>query len=714
MKSYQPKTGGQSQGNAKPVIITAALPYANGSIHIGHLFEYIQTDQFARILKLQGRNVKYCCADDTHGAPIDIKAKQLGISPEELISRFAKEHQRDFADYGIKFDSYYSTNSPENKWFSDYIFTKLKDNGHVYEKTVEQIYCPTCKRFLPDRFVKGKCPKCGAPDQYGDVCENCHSTHDTKDLIDPYCSICRSKESKPELRESKHFFFQLSKFSEELKEWITNHEGIQKEIKNQMLGFIDQGLNDWCISRDPPYFGFKIPRSDKYYYVWLDAPIGYISSYANSIGKKEGAVLSEWNVSEIIHDIGKDIVYFHLLFWPAMLHAAGIKRPDKYIVHGFVNVNKEKMSKSRGTFLTAAEFKELTDPQLLRFYFASKTSVKVADIDLDLEDFVEKINSELVSNVANFIYRCTSFLHKHFDGKTCASLDAAFLESQDKLACDILEHYNNFDLQEAVKNILTLSSQGNKYFQDNKPWNLVKENPEKAEEVLSTCLTLASRIIVLLKPIIPNLAGKWESQLNITITSFSDLSKKLVGHKINQPEIILRKLEPIKVGKDSEKNTVENKTPGFEILDLKVGIVRKAEPHPDADKLLVLQVDLGSKQIQLVAGIKRHYSLEEVIGKHIVVVSNLEPAELRGKKSEGMLLAASKDDIIGLLETPLSSAGEQVFIEGVQPSNTTITIKDFSQLKITVKAGKVVFQDKQLKTAKENIRSDKVSDGRVS
>ncbi|MFC2016739.1 methionine--tRNA ligase, partial [Chloroflexota bacterium] len=381
------------------VIVTSALPYANGPIHIGHLVEYIQTDIFVRFLRLIGKDVVYCCADDTHGAPIEIKARELGIKPEQLIAKFFKEHQEDFKNFHIKFDSYYTTNSKENKYFSDLIFERLKKKGLIYKKEIEVTYCEHCKRTLPDRYVKGKCPKCKAADQYGDVCEVCNAAYKTVDLIEPYCTICKNK---PVRKSSEHYFFKLSKLSGFLEKWIKTNKNLQQETKNFVLNWIKDELEDWNISRDGPYFGFKIPNEEnKYYYVWLDAPIGYISSLANYLKSTKKAEKT-WNESKIIHFIGKDITYFHFLFWPAMLYAADLKLPEDIVVHGFLTVNNEKMSKSRGTFFTAKEFLEKYDAEHLRYYYGNVLSKKLADIDLNFDEFRQRINNELVGNLGNF------------------------------------------------------------------------------------------------------------------------------------------------------------------------------------------------------------------------------------------------------------------------------------------------------------------------
>ncbi|MBN1157121.1 methionine--tRNA ligase, partial [Candidatus Woesearchaeota archaeon] len=490
------------------VLVTSALPYANGSIHVGHLVEYIQTDVFVRFLKLIGKKAIYCCADDTHGAPIEINARKQGIKPEQLIAKYFTEHQRDFKNFLIEFDNYYTTNSPENKKYSDLIFTRLKEKGYIYQKDVEQTYCEHCKRFLPDRYVKGKCPKCGAEDQYGDVCEKCNSAYKTTDLVEPYCTIC----SNPPVRKtSKHYFFKLSDFSEKLRKYITGNKNLQEEVKNHVLKWVNDGLEDWCISRDGPYFGFLIPgETDKYYYVWLDAPIGYIASAQNYCDKHNENVDDYWKNGEIIHFIGKDIIYFHLLFWPAMLMGAEFTLPSNIVVHGFLTVNKEKMSKSRGTLFTAEEFLDIAEPELLRFYYAANLTHSLSDIDLDLHDFAERVNSELVSNIANFFYRVLSFANKNFDSKLSTVEDEAFVKQTLPYFDKIKEYYQTFEFREAVKAILQVSSLGNKYFQDNEPWKLIKDDREKAHKVITLCANLVKNINISLKPIMPAFTKKIE------------------------------------------------------------------------------------------------------------------------------------------------------------------------------------------------------------
>ncbi|MBU0472063.1 MAG: methionine--tRNA ligase [Nanoarchaeota archaeon] len=686
----------------KNIVVTSALPYANGSIHIGHLVEYIQTDVIVRALKLAGKKVVYCCADDTHGAPIEIKASQLGIKPEELIAKFNKEHQEDFSKFHIKFDSYYSTNSKENKHFSDLIFERLKKKDWIYEKEIELTYCENCKRFLPDRYVKGSCPKCSAEDQYGDVCEKCNSAYTTVELVNPYCSICHSK---PVRKKSKHYFFKLSKTSKELRKWLTSNKNLQKEVVNQILHWIDEGLDDWCISRDGPYFGFKIPGSkNKYYYVWLDAPIGYISSLTNYFKGNLKKAETYWNDSRIIHIIGKDIIYFHLLFWPAVLMHSGFALPENVLVHGFLTVNKEKMSKSRGTFLTAKEFLELANPEFLRYYYAANLSRTMTDLDLDLDDFTSRVNTELVSNIANFVYRTMSFLNRQFNGDVVPVKSDAFTKDLLLKMEETTKLYEDYELRKVVNNILYLSSEGNRYFQENEPWVLVNKDRQKAHEVLSVCTNLVKNLIILLKPIMPVYSSQVEKQLNLKDLSFKDLNFALGKHKAGKAKIIYQKIEPIRL-KDSDNK--------FSKLNLKVAEILKVKPHPDADKLYVLQIDVGEKK-QLVAGIREHYKIDELKGKKIVIVNNLEPAKLRGEKSEGMLLAATNNKgEVGLLTVDKAKPGEQVLVEGAKPNDKEITFKEFLEIEIKAKNGNAYYDGKPLKTSSEIVKVDKKIEGKV-
>ncbi len=672
-------------------LITSALPYANGSIHIGHLVEYIQTDIFVRFLKLKGEDAIYCCADDTHGTPIEINAAKQGVKPEEFIAKFFKEHLRDFKKFHIEFDSYYTTNSPENKKYVELIYKRLKDKGLIYTKDLELTYCENCKRFLPDRYVRGTCPNCKAEDQYGDVCENCNTAYKTTDLLNPKCSICKSTPIK---RTSKHYFFKLSSYSEKLRDWLNNNEELQPEVRNQVLEWINKGLEDWNISRDPPYFGFKIPgEDDKYFYVWLDAPIGYIASTANYCKDKSITAEDYWQKpgSEIIHFIGKDIIYFHLLFWPAVLMGADFNLPKNVLVHGFLTVNKQKMSKSRGTFLTAEEFGELAKPEYLRFYYAANLARKMSDVDLDLDDFREKINNELVANVANFFYRVLSYCNKTFDSKIIPA-EKEFLDQFDY--SEIIKDYDNVEFRSALKNILKVSSQGNKYFQDNEPWALIKTDKQKTHQIVSNCVNLVKDINTLLKPVLPEFTKEIEKQLNIGELKTDSLGKNIGQHKINKSEIILEKIDKIELDVSDP----------FSNLDLRVAKVINVESHPDAEKLYIMQIDLGDEQRTIVSGLRPFYSEDELTEKNIVVVKNLKPAKLKGVESKGMLLAADTKEGAKLVFASKSKPGDVVSVEGIKPNpKDQVTIEAFKKIKLFAENETATYNKKQLKTSKENV-----------
>jgi methionyl-tRNA synthetase len=687
--------------NKKKILVTSALPYANGPIHVGHLVEYIQTDIFVRFLKLIGEDAIYCCADDTHGTAIEIKANELKITPEQLIAQVYKEHLEDFKEFSINFDSYYSTNSSENKHYSDRIFSALKDKGLIYTREVENFYDEKEKRFLPDRYVKGECPKCGAKDQYGDVCEKCNATYKPIELINPYSVVSGEK---PVRKKSMHYFFKLSALSEKLDNWLVNNKNLQPEIVNYVRNWIKAGLEDWDISRDGPYFGFKIPgEENKYYYVWLDAPIGYIASTQNYC-KQHGldAERHYWKAknSSIIHFIGKDIIYFHFLFWPAMLMESGFNLPENIVVHGFLNVNGEKMSKSRGTFYTARDFLEKYEPEYLRYYYARSLSRKMADINLDFKDFESSINNELVANIGNLCYRAASFLESNFDcGFSSIEEDSELFGNVIKLAEQAKQDYYECDFRSAVQNILQISTLGNKFFQDNEPWKLVKEDKERARRVLGSCVNIVRILSVLISPILPNYSGKLQKQFDFGNLSWNDINFELGGHKINKARILFQKIEA------KEEKTFP--------LDLKVAKILEAKDHTNAGKLVVLKIDLGSEKRQLVAGIKGHYSNDELIGKKIIVVSNLKPAKLRGVESNGMLLAGDDGANIGLLSVKDAEPGESVVAEGYKNSPATISFDDFLKVEILAKNGKATFEGKALKAGNEEVLVDKVKEGRI-
>ena len=685
------------------ILVTSALPYSNGPIHLGHLVEYIQTDIFVRFLRLIGEDVIYICADDTHGAPIEIKATELGIKPEQLIDDVYKEHVKDFKDFLISFDNYYTTNSPENKYYSDLIFEKLRKKNLIYTKDIEVTYCEHCKRTLPDRYVRGKCPKCNSPEQYGDVCEICNAAYKTIDLIDPYCAICKNK---PIRKTSEHYFFKLSKFSDKIEQWLKKNQNLQSEIVNFVQNWIKNGLEDWNISRDGPYFGFKIPNEeDKYYYVWLDAPIGYIASTDNYCRQHGLKTEDYWNnkTSRIFHFIGKDIIYFHFLFWPAMLLGSDFNLPTDIVVHGFLTVNGEKMSKSRGTFFTAREFLEKDNAENLRFYYACLLSKTMSDIDLNFNDLTKKINNELVANIGNFCYRVLNFLNKNFNGEIKdIESNKKLIGELSKLTKNIEKNYHKLNFNDVVKDILRFSSLGNKYFQDNEPWKLINDDKEKVHKILGLSVNLVKNLSILIHPILPNFSSNLQQQLNTQGLKWIDINFKLKNHKIGKEEILVAKIE--ETGEKHDKNKKFS-------LNLKVAKILEVKEHPNADKLYVLDINIGNEKRQLVAGLKEHYTFEELKNKKIIVVTNLKHAKLRGIESQGMLLAADDGSNVGVLTLEQSNPGDKVYFDGFENSTKELGFDDFLKIKMTVKNSKVYFENKELKTDKEIVKVEKVKDG---
>lgn len=532
-----------------PILVTSALPYANGSIHLGHLVEYIQTDILVRFYKLTGRDAIYLCADDTHGTPIEINARKMGISPEELIARFYEEHQQDFRDFQIAFDEYYTTHSPENYKHATYIFQRLKEQGHIETREVEQLYCEEDRRFLPDRYIRGTCPNCGAPDQYGDVCEACGSTYEPTDLIEPKCALCGNP---PVIRRSLHYFFRLRDFESFLRDWIAEPGRVQPEIRRYIENWISEGLRDWDISRDGPYFGFKIPgEEDKYFYVWLDAPVGYIATtekYCQRVGRNFDEY---WHNPDarIIHVIGKDIVYFHTLFWPAMLKGAGYTLPSRVIVHGFLTVNGEKMSKSRGTFITARTYLNHLDPQYLRYYYAAKLSDRPDDLDLNFDDFVYRVNAELVNKIANLVSRVVPFVRKRFEGRLGhLPSDETLIDEVFQKARTVLEYYEALQFNRAVESIVDIAELGNKYFQDSAPWSVFKEDPGRAQQICTLTANICAIVAALIKPVLPQYSTKVEGILNLDSLTLRDLSEiTVVDHEVGPFETLVERVDPEKI-----------------------------------------------------------------------------------------------------------------------------------------------------------------------
>jgi methionyl-tRNA synthetase len=677
-----------SMSNDK-IVVTAALPYANGPIHLGSLLEYIQTDIFVRFLKLTGENALYICASDMHGAPIEINAKKAGIDPEKFVENFWKEHQADFKKFLVQFDNFHKTHSKENRELSELFFNTLREKKLIYTKEMEQMYDKEAKRFLPDRFVKGTCPKCQAEDQYGDICENCGATYDPVNLIDPYSTITNSK---PVIKKSTHYFFKLSSFSEDLEKWLFSEEAnVQEEIKNQLKEWLDKGLQDWCISRDEPYFGFEIPNSKKetgakkYFYVWLDAPIGYISSTKNYCDKHGGKWEDYWRNGKVYSIIGKDIVYFHYLFWPAMLMAMEIRLPE-FITHGFLTVNGQKMSKSRGTFITAKEYLKDYPPEALRFYYASRLDRKVIDLDLNFDDFIAVNNNVLMGNLGNFCYRVLTFANKNY-GDIKVIAEAEKIEQEVKELVEKIEKsYQKLDFRSAVTNILAIADLGNAYFQNHEPW----KNKEKSEGIVGFCVNLARNLAILASPVLPEFSKKIAKALGEKLTW--DISFDWAG-KVGNCEKLVEKIEKVEE---------------FQ-LDLRVGKIIKVTDHPNADSLYMFDVDFGEFKRQVVTSLKKQMRKEEFEGKKIVFCLNLKPAKFRGEESNAMILAAEGKKIV-LLEMSESELGEIVAPEGMHGLTEMVEFKEFEKVKMEVLDGHVIFNGKKLKSSSQDVIVD-VKDG---
>jgi len=550
------------QHKQRQILVTSALPYANGSIHIGHMVEYIQTDIWVRFQKMRGHQCFYVCADDAHGTPIMLRAQEKNISPEALISEMKEEHQNDFNDFAINFDNYHSTHSPENQIFANTIYEKLNNDGHISKKTIKQFYDPNKEMFLPDRFIRGECPKCHAIDQYGDNCEACGATYSPTDLKNPVSVISGEK---PIEKESEHYFFKLSNFKEILRKW-TRAGHLQTEVVNKLDEWFEAGLQEWDISRDVPYFGFEIPNApNKYFYVWLDAPIGYLASFRNFCDK-EKLDFDYWcksnSKTEMYHFIGKDIIYFHALFWPAMLHGSGFRTPSAIFAHGFLTVDGQKMSKSRGTFITARTYLDHLNPEYLRYYFAAKLGVGIDDIDLNLDDFLVRVNSDLIGKVINIASRCAGFINKHFDGKLADDIhdpviQTALTNANQKIA----EAYEAREYSKAMREIMVLADKANQYIDHHKPWVIAKqENSEKElQSICTTGINLFRLLIIYLKPVLPNVAIKTEKFLNIEPLKWEDTQTTLLNHQINKFETLMIRVEKEKIEAIIE-NSKENLT----------------------------------------------------------------------------------------------------------------------------------------------------------
>lgn len=645
----------------RTILVTSALPYANGPIHIGHLVEYLQTDIWVRFQKMCEHNCYYVCADDAHGTPIMLRAEQEGLSPEALIERVGAEHQRDFAGFGIEFDNYHSTHSSENQEIAELIYSRLKEGGHISRKTITQAYDPVKNLFLPDRFLRGTCPHCGAEDQYGDSCESCSRTYSPSDLVNPVSALSGAT---PEQRETEHLFFKLHNFESMLKDWLTDN-ALQSGVVNKLNEWFEAGLQDWDISRDAPYFGFEIPNEPgKYFYVWLDAPIGYLASFKNYCDR-ENLDFDEFigvdSSAEMYHFIGKDIMYFHTLFWPAMLHGARFRLPTNVFVHGFLTVDGQKMSKTRGTFVSAETYLEHLNPEYLRYYFAAKLGPAIEDIDLNLDDFQNRVNSDLVGKVVNIASRCAGFITKRFGGVLSDQLDNSELVGELRDAGPKLsELYESRDFARAMREIMRLADAANQYIDARKPWVLAKQADGESElhEVCTTGIALFRILIIYLKPVLPAMAVEVEKFLNHSPYRWNDAEVNITGQRISKFKPLMQRVEAkhveamisaskaADVRRDStpdEEAEVEDQyisIEDFAKIDLRIAKVIAANPVEGADKLLELKLEVGDATRSVFAGIKSAYEPSTLVGRHVVLVANLKPRKMRFGLSEGMVLAA--------------------------------------------------------------------------
>ena len=630
----------------RKILVTQALPYANASLHLGHILEAVQTDIWSRYQNLSGNECYFFCADDTHGTPVMLKAKELNISPEELIKNIYKDHVKTYEKYNILFTNFFSTHSDENKNYSEFIYEKAKSKNLISKETIEQLYDDKEKMFLSDRFIKGSCPKCDAEDQFGDNCGKCGASYDVLDIKNPISIISNTSPIK---KQSEHIFFNLEKQKDILENFL-DKANLQDPVKNKLKEWLDDDLKKWDISRDEPYFGFKIPgEENKYFYVWVDAPIGYLASIKNwSIKNKLDTeyILSKESDYELYHFIGKDISYFHGLFWPALLNAGDFKLPDGIFVHGFLTINGEKMSKSKGTGILANEFAEITNPETLRYYFAAKLNNKVEDIDLNFDDYVQRINSDLVGKYLNIASRCSSFIEKN-NNKLSSNLDESFLNSLINKKTSILEFYESRNYSKLTRLIMSLADEVNKYVNEKTPW---KKDLDEALDISTTALNAFYILTIYLKPILPIITEQVENFLNIKITSFDEVNNKLT-HKINTYNPLLNRLDPIIISQEEAMNESDTiNIDQFSEIDLRIAKIINASDVNGADKLLQLELDVGDLGTKNVfAGIKSAYNPEDLIDKLVIVVNNLKPRKMKFGISEGMVLASSDDNGIYLI-----------------------------------------------------------------
>jgi methionyl-tRNA synthetase len=666
----------------RKILVTNALPYANGPIHLGHLLGYIQADIWVRFQRLLGNDCAYVCADDAHGTSIMLSAEAAGVTPEAFIDRVNQEHQRDFADFLVDFDIYYSTHSPENRELSSFIYERCKSEGYISERKITQLFDPEKGLFLADRFIKGQCPKCKAEDQYGDNCEVCSSTYNATDLINPRSTISGAT---PVQKESTHFFFRLPEFTEYLKQW-TRSGTLPTTVANKLSEWLDAGLQEWDISRDAPYFGFEIPgESGKYFYVWLDAPIGYMASFKKLCATRDDLLFDDYWAedadTELWHFIGKDIINFHALFWPAMLKTAEFRTPTGISVNGFLTVNGQKMSKSRGTFIMAATYSKFLNPEYLRYYFAAKLNSNPDDLDLNLDDFVQRVNSDLVGKVVNIASRCAGFIHKGFAGKLAAELtELDLIQESQNAAEEIAMFYEQREFAKAIRVIMSVADKANQYIADRAPWTLAKTDPQSAEvqQICSVGINLFRLIILYLKPVLPHLAAEAEKFLALAPLQWKDAKDILLAHSISEFKPLMTRVESDRVEAmvDASKDSLgsapaKSKTASplaqeaiapeidfdaFAKVDLRIARIIQADYVEGADKLLKITLDLGldengEQQTRTVfSGIKSAYQPEQLQGRYTVLVANLKPRKMKFGVSEGMILAAGNGKEIYLLE----------------------------------------------------------------
>ena len=637
------------------ILVTSALPNANGAIHLGHLLEHIQTDIWVRYQRLRGNECIYVCADDTHGTGTMLKAEELGISAEQLINQVQIDHQEDFRGFLVQHDNYHSTHSPENEHYSALIYERLKDGGYIFTQEVEQLYDPERQLFLADRYVKGTCPRCGVDDQYGDNCEACGATYDAIELGEPKSLLSGAG---PTLQSSTHHFFDLAQFKDFLRDWLST-KTVQTEVANKLKEWLDVGLKAWDISRDAPYFGFLIPGTDKYFYVWMDAPIGYMASFSNYCDNSDVSFDEFWatdSAAEVHHFIGKDIVNFHALFWPAVLSASGFRLPSRIHSHGFITVEGRKMSKSRGTFINARTYLAHLEPEYLRYYYATKLSPNNDDIDINWNDFVQRINSDLVGKIVNIASRCAGFINRSPGSTLATSVGDAellnvFVDAQETIG----ELYEAGDTNRVVREVAALADRANQYIASQAPWELAK-SPGQDGQVQAVCslgINMYRILVIYLKPILPRLAKQSEKFLACAELDWADIGTPLVNHRINTFESLFTRVDKVAVdamiasSRDVDVEATENSMitiSDFERIDLRVARIVSADPVDGADKLLRLTLDVGDHRRTVFSGIKLAYAPKDLVGKLTVVVANLESREMRFGTSEGMVLAAASGE----------------------------------------------------------------------